>query len=147
MSRVLGLDPGSKRIGVALSDPTGTIATPHTVIDRSGEDVAARLHTICVEHDVERIVVGLPLHLSGREGSAAEEARRVADVAREATGLPVEMYDERFTTVTAESALLEGGMRRRERRTVQDKVAAAVLLQSYLDMRSRDDDRSTGEHS
>lgn len=147
MSRVLGLDSGSKRIGVALSDPTGTIATPHTVIDRSGEDVAARLRTMCVEYDVERIVVGLPLHLSGREGSAVEEARQLAEVARQATGLPVDMHDERFTTVTAESALLEGGMRRRERRAVQDKVAAAVLLQSYLDMRSRDDDRSTGEHS
>lgn len=139
MSRTLGLDPGSRRIGVALSDPTGTIALPHTVIDRSGEDVAAKLRELCREGEVERIVVGLPLHLSGREGPAVEAAKEVADLAREATGLPVDMHDERFTTVTAESALLEAGVRRRRRREIRDMVAATVLLQSYLDNRSGHD--------
>jgi len=144
VSRTLGLDPGSRRIGVALSDPTGTIALPHTVIDRSGEDVAAKLRELCREGEVERIVVGLPLHLSGREGPAVEAAKEVADLAREATGLPVDMHDERFTTVTAESALLEAGVRRRKRREVRDMVAATVLLQSYLDNRSGHD-RSPGD--
>lgn len=147
MSRVIGLDPGSKRIGVALSDATGTIASPHTVIDRSGEDVAARLRTLCAEYEVERIVVGLPLHLSGREGPAVEEARALAELAREATGLPLDMHDERFTTVTAENVLVEAGVRRRKRREIRDMVAATVLLQSYLDMRSRDDDRRGGDDS
>jgi putative Holliday junction resolvase len=144
VSRTLGLDPGSRRIGVALSDLTGTIASPHTVIDRSGEDVAAKLRELCRESEVERIVVGLPLHLSGREGPAVEAAREIADLARKATGLPVDMHDERFTTVTAESALLEAGVRRRKRREVRDMVAATVLLQSYLDSRSGDD-RTPGD--
>jgi putative Holliday junction resolvase len=144
VSRTLGLDPGSRRIGVALSDLTGTIALPHTVIDRSGEDVAAKLRELCRESEVERIVVGLPLHLSGREGPAVEAAREIADLARKATGLPVDMHDERFTTVTAESALLEAGVRRRKRREVRDMVAATVLLQSYLDSRSGDD-RTPGD--
>ena len=144
MSRTLGLDPGSRRIGVALSDPSGTIAMPHTVIDRSGEDVAAKLRELCRESGVERIIVGLPLHLSGREGPAVEAAKEVADLARKATGLPVDMHDERFTTVTAESALLEAGVRRRKRREVRDMVAATVLLQSYLDSRSGDD-RTPGD--
>ena len=112
---------------------------PHTVIDRSGEDVAAKLRELCRESGVERIIVGLPLHLSGREGPAVEAAKEVADLARKATGLPVDMHDERFTTVTAESALLEAGVRRRKRREVRDMVAATVLLQSYLDNRSGDD--------
>lgn len=144
MSRILGLDPGTRRIGVALSDPAGTIALPHSVIDRSGRDVAARLRELCRKSEVERIVVGLPLHLSGREGPAVESAREIAELARESTGLPVEMHDERFTTVTAESALLEAGVRRRKRREVRDMVAATVLLQSYLDGRSGDD-WSTGD--
>lgn len=129
---------------MALSDPAGTIALPHSVIDRGGEDVAARLRELCRESEVEQIVVGLPLHLSGREGPAVEGAREIAELAREATGLPVEMHDERFTTVTAESALLEAGVRRRKRREVRDMVAATVLLQSYLDGRSGDD-WSTGD--
>ena len=133
MSRTLGLDPGQRRVGVALSDPTGTIATPHAVIDRAATDFASALRSICDEYDIGRIVVGLPTGLSGNEGPAAEAARAVADAARDATGLPVEFQDERFTTVTAEAALIEGGVRRARRREVRDKVAAAVILQAFLD--------------
>jgi putative Holliday junction resolvase len=133
VSRILGIDPGERRIGVALSDPTGTIASPHSVIDRRTDDVGARVRELCAEYDVDRIVVGLPTSLSGFEGPAAEAARSVGLIVAEASGLPVEFHDERFTTVTAEAALLEGGVRRAKRREVRDKVAAAVILQSYLD--------------
>ncbi len=133
MTRILGLDPGERRIGVALSDPTGTIASPHSVIDRKSMDVADAVRAVCIENEVDRIVVGLPTSLSGGEGPAAKAAREVGRLAAEATGLPVEFHDERFTTVTAEAALLEGGVRRAKRRDIRDKVAAAVILQSYLD--------------
>ncbi|MEN8234172.1 MAG: Holliday junction resolvase RuvX [Actinomycetota bacterium] len=133
MSRILGLDPGERRIGVALSDPTGTIASPHSVIDRRTTSVKAAVRELCDEFSVEKIVVGLPTGLSGNEGPAAKAAREVAETVAEATGLPVDLQDERFTTVTAEAALLEGGVRRAKRRDVRDKVAAAVILQAYLD--------------
>ena len=136
--RILALDPGERRIGLALSDPTGIIASPYAVIDRRTDDVAQRLQRICRDEDVSRIVVGLPVTLDGREGQAAAAARELARLAAEATDLDVILHDERFSTVTAEQALLEGGMRRAERREVRDKVAAAVLLQSYLDGERRE---------
>ena len=138
--RVLGLDHGERRIGVAVSDATGTIATPHSVIDRRGDDVAAALRSIVEEYDVELIVVGLPVRLDGEEGSAAQTVRAFAGSVAEMTGLPVALQDERFTTVTAEGALLEGGVRRDQRRVTRDKIAAAVMLQGYLDSRRNDDD-------
>ena len=138
--RILGLDHGERRIGVAVSDATGTIATPHSVIDRRVADVPVALRSLVTEFAVERVVVGLPLLLSGEEGQAARSARAFADQVAEETGLPVFLQDERYTTVTAEDALIEGGVRRRRRRDVRDKVAAAVMLQSYLDRRMHDDD-------
>ncbi|MCL1692909.1 MAG: Holliday junction resolvase RuvX [Actinomycetia bacterium] len=141
MSRILGLDPGERRVGVALSDPTGTIASPHSVIDRRSVELTEAVRMLCEEHDVERIVVGLPTGLSGVEGPSAEAARTVGTAVAEATGLPVEYQDERFTTVTAEAALLEGGVRRAKRRDVRDKVAAAVILQTYLDRKDLSGDR------
>ena len=138
--RILGLDHGERRIGVAVSDATGTIATPHSVIDQRVADVTIVLRSLISEFAVERVVVGLPLLLSGEEGQAARSARAFADQVAEETGLPVLLQDERYTTVTAEDALIEGGVRRRRRRDVRDKVAAAVMLQSYLDRRMHDDD-------
>lgn len=140
MMRILGLDPGERRIGVALSDPTGTIASPHSVIDRRSMDVADTVRALCADYDVDRIVVGLPTSLSGGEGSAAKAARDVGRLVCEATGISVEFHDERFTTVTAEAALLEGGVRREKRREIRDKVAAAVILQSYLDRKEHPGD-------
>jgi len=141
MTRILGLDPGERRIGIALTDPDGVIASPHSVIDRRNRDVADELRRICEESDVALIVVGLPTGLSGKAGPAVDAARAVADLAAGATGLPVVFQDERFTTVTAEAALLEGGVKRKKRRDVRDKVAAAVILQGYLDRKGyeRDD--------
>ena len=138
--RVLGLDPGERRIGVAVADATGTIASPHSVIDQRHADVPESLRRIIDEYEVELIVVGLPVQLSGQEGSSAKAARAFAATVSDATGLPVALQDERFTTVTAEEALLEGGVRRRQRREVRDKVAAAVMLQGYLDSRRNDND-------
>jgi putative Holliday junction resolvase len=141
VTRILGLDPGERRVGVALSDPTGTIASPHSVIDRRSANLADAVRALCEEHGVERIVVGLPTGLSGVEGPSAKAARTVGAAVAEATGLPVEYQDERFTTVTAEAALLEGGVRRAKRRDVRDKVAAAVILQTYLDRKDLSGDR------
>ncbi len=141
--RVLGLDPGERRIGVAVSDATGTIASPHSVIDQRHADVPESLRRIIDEYEVELIVVGLPVQLSGQEGSSAKAARAFAAMVSDATGLPVALQAERFTTVTAEEALLEGGVRRRQRREVRDKVAASLMLEGYLDTRRNDkDDRN-----
>ena len=139
LGRYLGLDPGERRIGIALSDPLGIIAHPLVVVDRRAEDAIARISDLCAEHEVGTIVVGLPVSLSGEEGEAAAKARLFADQVGKATGCEMVFYDERFTTVQAEAALLESGMRRRQRRERVDKVAAAMLLQGFLDSRGRDD--------
>jgi putative Holliday junction resolvase len=136
--RVLALDLGTKRIGVAVSDRSGTIATPLTVIARSGRvDVDhARIAALVLEEEAERVVVGLPLSLDGRKGPAALAAEAETDVLAAALSVPVESFDERLTTVTADRALVEAGMRGEDRRNVVDKVAAAVMLQAWLDRRS-----------
>jgi putative Holliday junction resolvase len=138
--RILGLDPGERRIGVALSDPLGIIAQPHCVIDSRQQDVAVELLRIVAEEDVTTIVIGLPISLDGKEHAAAERARTFGDTVREITGLEPLFEDERFTTSVAEDALIEGGVRRAERRDKRDKVAAAVMLQRYLDKVRRHDD-------
>jgi putative Holliday junction resolvase len=135
--RALGLDLGSKRIGVAVSDLTGTIASPLTVITRgrSRRDDHQRIATLAREEGVEVIVVGMPYRLSGGDGPAASAARAEVTALATVVGVPVETHDERFTTVTATRALAEGGVRGPARRQVVDKVAAAVILQSWLDAR------------
>ena len=135
MTRILGLDYGTRRIGVAVSDPLGLTAGPLEVLDATAGDLDDRLRNLAVDLGVELIVVGLPVGLDGREGPAALDARRFADRVAAATGLPVEVYDERFSTVTAERVLLEAGLRRERRKQARDRVAAAVFLQAYLDGR------------
>ena len=142
-SRILGLDPGEARIGVALSDPLGIIAQPHAVLDRRHGDVMAELRRIVAENDVDLIVVGLPIGLAGGEGPAAARARDLGQRVAEDLGVSVEHYDERFTTVQAEAALLESGMRRDDRRARRDMVAAALMLQAYLDHRGSGGSRPT----
>ncbi len=137
--RILGIDPGERRIGIALSDALGIIAQPHMVIDRRSSDAIAVIKALCVEYDVQTVVMGLPRSLSGEEGAASARSRELGAAVGEATGCLIEFYDERFTTVQAESALIEGGMRRRQRRETIDKVAAAVMLQGYLDARTAHD--------
>ncbi len=135
--RILGLDPGERRIGVALSDPLGIIAQPHSMIDRNQVEPFATIRNLSVDNDVSLIVVGLPISLSGQEGRAAEAARSFAGKVADAVECKVEMMDERFTTATAEQALREAGLSRADRRLARDKVAAAVMLQSYLDRTGR----------
>jgi putative Holliday junction resolvase len=133
--RALGLDLGSRRIGVAVSDPTGVLASPYEVIERSGEPVRdhERVADLARELDAERIVVGLPRSLDGTIGPAARAVLEEVEALRATTSVPVETYDERLTTVTAERVLREQGLDGRQRRKVVDKAAAAVLLQAWLD--------------
>lgn len=137
--RVLGIDLGSKRIGVAVSDRTGTIASPLTVIQRSGSP--ARDHQtiakLVLEEEAEAVVVGLPLNMNGSEGPAAKAAIAEAKALATVVGVPVHTSDERRTTVTADRAMMEAGMNAQARRKVVDKIAAAVLLQHWLDGRPR----------
>lgn len=134
--RTLGLDLGSKRIGVALSDPEGAIASPLTTLERRGDarDVAA-IGELVREHAVGEIVVGLPLHMNGRRGPEADQARRFARGLGEATGLRVDLLDERLTTVEAERSLRESGRKGAKRRAVVDAVAASILLRTHLERR------------
>ena len=135
--RALGLDLGAKRIGVAVSDRSGTVASPLGVVERSGRvgEDHRRLAALVREEEAEVVVVGLPLSLDGSEGTAAQGARREAEQLATVVGVPVETYDERLTTVTAERNLREAGLRGRARRRVVDQVAAAVILQGWLDRR------------
>jgi putative holliday junction resolvase len=136
--RVLALDPGRRRIGVAVSDPSGTLASPHGVVKRGSwwaED-HRRIADLVRELDAELVVVGLPLSLDGSEGPAATRTLAEVEQLRSVLDVPVETYDERFTTVTAESALRAGGVTGQARRQVVDQAAAAVLLQAWLDRRA-----------
>lgn len=138
--RALGLDLGSKRIGVAVSDRSGVVASPLTVLERSGSRRRdhERIVALIREEEAEVLVVGLPRSLSGAEGPAARGARDEAEALATVAGVPVETWDERLTTVTAERALRDGGFRggAKARRQVVDKVAAAIILQSWLDARA-----------
>jgi putative Holliday junction resolvase len=132
--RVIAVDPGTKRVGVAVSDPTGTIAQALTTVQAEPRDtLAARLSQIAADQEAKRIVVGLPLRLDGSYGPEAKAARDLADELRKASSLPVELVDERLTTVAAERSLVAGGMRRAKRKLSVDRVAATLLLQSHLD--------------
>ena len=133
-TRLLGVDYGSVRIGLAVSDPDRRIASPlATHIRRDPEQDACYFRRLAEEEGIGRIVVGLPVHLDGREGTKAAEARAFGRWLAEVTGLPVVFWDERFTTVEAESALWNAGLTHQKRRQRRDPVAAALLLQSYLD--------------
>lgn len=135
--RALGIDLGSKRIGIALSDSAGSLATPYDVVPRSGDRARdhRRIAALAEEAGAECLVVGLPLSLDGSVGPAAAAALAEADELGAATGLPVETWDERLTTVTADRDLLALDMKAPARRRVIDKVAAAVMLQAWLDHR------------
>lgn len=138
--RVLGIDLGSKRIGIAVSDRSGTIATPVTVIARTkllSNDYAA-IAALVREEEAVAIVIGLPLNMDGSEGSAARNARIEADRLATVVGVPVYVHDERRSTVEADRVLMERNINAQNRRKVVDKVAAAVILQSWLDSRRED---------
>ena len=133
--RVLGLDLGSKRIGVAVSDSDGRVATPVDTVHRTGDrqrehrDLAA----LVTEWEAELVVVGMPFSLDGSEGPAALGVRTEVEELRVTLSVPIQTYDERLTTVTANRVLMEMDLRADERRKVVDKVAASIILQAWLD--------------
>jgi len=131
----LGVDLGSKRIGVAVSDRSGTIAAPLTVVDRSGDRPRdhRRLAELAAEEEVDVVVVGLPLNMDGSSGPAARAALAEAEALASVLGVPVATHDERRSTVTADAILRERGLKAPARRKVVDQVAAAVMLQGWLD--------------
>lgn len=131
MSRYLGIDYGTKRIGLAISDGLGLTARPLDVVERG--ELSDYLRDLVVEYPVDGVIVGLPTGLSGHEGDSAAGARDLADEVGELLGVSVELVDERFTSRMAENALLEAGMKRRRRKETVDKVAAAIILQTFLD--------------
>lgn len=134
--RRLGIDHGERRVGLALSDETGTFAHPYETWERKDpKQLVARIAELVEREGVGEIVVGLPLHLDGREGASARRARKLADALRERTGLEVVLWDERLSSAAAERALREGGVKAKDQKGLVDRVAAALLLSSYLDSR------------
>jgi putative Holliday junction resolvase len=138
--RLLGIDLGSKRIGVSVSDRSGTIASPLTVITRGksqrvDHDEIARLVR---EEEAEGVVVGLPLNMDGSEGPAAVAARQEVERMTTVVGVPVFLHDERRSTVQADRSMSQRNMNALDRRAVVDKVAAAFILQSWLDSHRKD---------
>ncbi len=134
MARILGFDFGTRRVGAAVSDPGRTMAFPLEVYELRGPEPDARHYReLVLENEIERIVVGLPLHTSGREGDLASRARRFGDWLASVTARPVVYYDERYTSVEAERSLIDAGLTRQKRKAMRDKLAAQIMLQSYLD--------------
>lgn len=129
----MGLDPGQRRIGVALSDEDGRFAQPLSTLSANAKTLMDELRELVATWGVSRIVVGLPLTLRGEEGMMAERARRFAGRVAQATGLSVELFDERLSSVSAERVLKEAGLSEKRRRPVVDRVAASFMLQTYLD--------------
>lgn len=138
--RVLGLDYGSKTVGVAISDPLGFTAQGLETIERPKENklrkTLARIEQIVEEYNVEKIVLGYPLNMNNTEGPRVEATREFQAMLEKRTGLQVELQDERLTTVSAERVLMEAGVRRENRKAVIDKIAAAMILQTWLDMQA-----------
>jgi putative Holliday junction resolvase len=133
-TRLLGLDYGSVRIGLAVCDASRVIASPLEVRERQGPDRdAAYFRSIVEREQVGGLVVGLPLHTTGREGTKAQEARQFGEWLRVVTDLPVIYADERFTTAFAESALWSAGLTHKKRKARRDAVAAQMMLQAFLD--------------
>lgn len=135
--RAMGIDLGSKRIGIAISDFSGTIASPHSVIQRAKSKRLdyQRIREIVEAEEVEMVIVGLPLAMSGALSTAAKAATAEARDLATVLSVPVEMFDERLTTVAADRVLREAEISASARRQYVDKVAAAILLQSWLEHR------------
>ena len=135
--RIMGLDYGSKTVGVAMSDPLGITAQAVETIWRKDENklrkTCARIEELISEYEVERIVLGLPKHMNNDLGERAQKALAFGEMVKRRTGLEVVMWDERLTTVEAERTLIENNVRRENRKQYIDKIAAVFILQGYLD--------------
>jgi putative Holliday junction resolvase len=133
----LGIDVGKVRVGVAVSDPDGILATPLVTVARGAGDLA-RLAALVREHEAVEVIVGLPVNLAGKEGPAAQEARKYAEsLAQVIAPVPISLSDERMSTVVASRRLSERGVRGRRQRAVVDQAAAVEILQVWLDSRRR----------
>ena len=140
--RILGVDLGRRRVGVAVSDPTGLIASPLTVVEVRGiKDAVRRVLEICREQQAERVVVGLPVTLGGELGPQAREVLEFVEALRRESPVPVETWDERLSTVGATRLLRAGGHDTRSMRGRVDAAAAAFMLQGYLDSRRQTRDQ------
>lgn len=134
--RILGLDFGSKRIGVAISDSLGITAQGLDVIEKGeGEEAIEYIKGVVAREGISEIVVGLPLNMNGSHGPKAQEAEAFAASLREKLGLPVRLWDERLSTMEVERVMIAGGASRNKRKKKKDKLAAQVILQSYLGAR------------
>jgi len=137
VERCLGLDVGEKRIGIAVSDPLGWIAGPLPVLERaSWKKDLARVRALLEEHQIARVIVGLPMRMDGTQGERAERTLEFVARLQATTKVPVETWDERLSTREAERRLLEADVRRERRREVIDGMAASLILQGYLDYRN-----------
>jgi putative Holliday junction resolvase len=140
---VAGVDYGTVRIGIAITDPERKIASPLLNYTRRGpEQDAQRFRQLAADEGVVLFVVGLPIHLDGRESEKSLEARQFGQWLAEATGVPVEFFDERFTSVEAEQVLLAADLTRKRRKRRMDMLAAQIMLSGYLESQ----DRGRGEH-
>jgi len=132
--RVLALDVGERRIGVAMSDATGTLAAPLTTLNgRVRERAIAQIVALVGQHAIDEVVVGWPLNMNGAAGPQAQRVRVFADALEAALGRAVQLFDERLTTVVADQILRNMGLRPEKRRERIDEVAASIILQDYLD--------------
>lgn len=135
--RILGLDFGSKTVGVAVSDELLLTAQGKEIIRRQSagklRQTLARIEAIIAEHQVERIVLGYPKNMNNTEGERCEKTKEFKEMLERRTGLPVVLWDERLTTVAADRHMMESGIRREERRNYVDEIAAVFILQGYLD--------------
>jgi len=132
--RMLGIDYGERRVGVAISDPFGDIALGVCTLAVTGmKDAVAKVSDLCREREVGKVVLGLPLNMDGSSGAMVERVEQFATRLTESTGLPVVMLDERLSSALVERTLLDADMSRRKRKGVIDKLAAQVILQGYLD--------------
>lgn len=135
--RIMGLDYGSKTVGVAVSDPMGLTAQGIEIVRRKSENklrqTLARMEEIAKEYSVEKIVLGFPKHMNNDIGERAEKSLEFKEMLERRTGLPVVMWDERLTTVEADRTMMETGIRRENRKEYVDMIAAVFILQGYLD--------------
>ncbi len=139
--RIMGLDFGSKTVGVAMSDPLLITAQGMEIIRRKEENklrqTLARIEELIVEYGVEEIVLGMPKNMNATEGERVELTMEFKEKLERRTGLPVHMWDERLTTVAADKAMMEAGIRRENRKNYVDMIAATLILQGYLDLRAQ----------
>lgn len=138
--RILAVDPGEKRVGLAISDPFGNFAVGlDTIAMYEGKDLLPEIGALCQQYDVQKIVMGLPLHMSGEEGTSAQKARELAAKFSEGLNLPVELMDERLTSKIAAQTLRDQGIQssRHRKKGIIDQAAAMRILQDYLDRKAK----------